>query len=182
MCGQPASHRVSRAGAQVQQGTRGDALEMSPPSLRATICQEPALWALDCDPEDRAWCQPGSCPRRLALTLRVLVHHIRRREGGGRCRGQGSGTFYARRGPRWRLGRPPSAVLAWGGLWGPDPITTVSPSWSYHHLWQRAGGRGAQPPIWGTPTLGIATRNVKVLMKAAARSGELSRPISQRFP
>lgn len=82
VCGQPASHRVSRAGAQVQQGTRGDALEMSPPSLRATICQEPALWALDCDPEDRAWCQPGSCPRRLALTLRVLVHHVRRREGG----------------------------------------------------------------------------------------------------
>lgn len=56
---------------------------MSPPPLRATICQEPALWALDCDPEDRAWCQPGSCPRRLALTLRVLVHHIRRREGEG---------------------------------------------------------------------------------------------------
>lgn len=83
VCGQPASHRVSRAGAQVQQGTRGDALEMSPPSLRATICQEPALWALDCDPEDRAWCQPGSCPRRLALTLRVLVHHIWRREGEG---------------------------------------------------------------------------------------------------
>lgn len=105
--------------------------------------------------KDRAWCQPGCdgaiSPAPARDSTSSHSECLSSRPEAGRPRARLRHILCPARTPLEDGTAVPWQSSRGGGLWGPDPIVTVSPSWANHHPQQHApcSGDGVSTPDLG---------------------------------